>query len=274
DPKKGLDVTQAVVFAARLSDGPVVLDWQGGEEFPVPESDLERDPQPSASFAPVPQPATQAKNYDAWKKSLHEALYRTSKLHLLRSTGLKVVSNPGESERDFKVRLRQIAREQRDEQVEKLRQKFAPKFAMIQERIRKAQMAMDVQQKQSTSSKVQTVISVGATILGAFLGRKTISAGNIGKATTAARGVGRSMKESEDVDRAEQNVAAIKSQLDALESELQTEIGEVDADINKSVEELETVPLKPKKSDITVRTVALAWAPNWKTGDAETPAWE
>jgi hypothetical protein len=274
DPRKGLDVNQAVVFGARLSEGPVVLDWQSGEELNVAEADLEREPQPGASFAPVPQPATQAKNYEAWKKSLQEALYRTSKLHLLRSPGLKIVSNPGESERDFRVRVRQIAREDRDEQVDKLRQKFAPKFAAIQERIRKAELAMDVQAKQASASKIQTAISVGATILGAFLGRKTISAGNIGKATTAARGVGRSVKESEDVDRAEQNIAAIKAQLDALEQQLQTEIGEIDADVNKSADELESVPLKPKKSDITVRTVALAWAPHWKVGDEETPAWE
>jgi hypothetical protein len=274
DPRKGLDVNQAVVFGARLADGPVVLDWQNGEELPVAESDLERDPQANATFAPVPQPATQAKNYEAWKKSLQEALYRTSKLHLLRSTGLKVVSNPGESERDFRVRLRQIAREDRDEQVDKLRQKFAPKFAAIQERIRRAQMTMDLQQKQGSASKLQTAISVGATILGAFLGRKAISAGTVGKATTAARGVGRSVKESEDVDRAEENVAAIKAQLDSLEQQLQSEISEIEADINKSANELETVPLKPKKSDITIRTVALAWAPYWKTGDEETPAWE
>ena len=148
------------------------------------------------------------------------------------------------------------AREERDEQVEKLRQKYSSKVAMVQERIRKAEMAMDVQAKQATSSKLQTAISVGATILGAFLGRKTLSAGNIGKATTAARGVGRSMKESEDVSRAEQNVAAIKQQLDALDAQLQAEISQIDADTTASAEELETVPLKPKKSDITVRTVA------------------
>ncbi len=32
---------------------------------------------------------------------------------------------------------------------------------------------------------MQTAISVGATILGAFFGRKAISAGSIGRATTA-----------------------------------------------------------------------------------------
>ena len=37
---------------------------------------------------------------------------------LLESPSLDIVSNPGESERDFRVRLQQIAREHRDEAVE------------------------------------------------------------------------------------------------------------------------------------------------------------
>src|SRR5206468_5531417 len=107
------------------------------------EADLERDPQPGAAFAPLPGPASQAKNYEGWKKSLAEALYRTSKLSLFRSTALKTVSNPGESERDFRVRLQQIAREQRDAAKDELRARYAPKLATIQDRIRRAEMQLD-----------------------------------------------------------------------------------------------------------------------------------
>ncbi len=80
------------------------------------------------------------------------------------------------------------------------------------------------------------------------------------------------MKESSDVDRAEENVAAIKQQLDALDAQMNEELAGVDTQMSAAAEELETVPLKPKKSDIQVRTVALAWAPYWKQGEDETPA--
>ncbi len=272
DARQGLDVHHDVMFGAHLQDGPVVLDWQRGEELAVAEDDLEKEPQGGASFAALPGPASQVKNYEAWKKSLAEALYRTSKLSLMRSTVLKEVSHPGESERDFRVRLQQISREQRDAMKEKLRAKYSPKLSAIQERIRKAEMAVDVQKQQASASKFQTAISFGATVLGALFGRKTISASNMGKAATAARGVGRTMKESSDVDRAEENVSAIKEQLDALDAQMNEELAGVDTQMNAAAEELETIPLKPKKSDIQVRTVALAWAPFWKQGEEETSA--
>ena len=50
------------------------------------------------------------------------------------------------------------------------------------------------------------------------------------------------------------------------------ELTGIDAQMAAAAEELETVPLKPKKSDITVRTVALAWAPYWMQGEQQTPA--
>jgi hypothetical protein len=274
DPKKGLDVHQSVMFGAKLADGPVVLDWQNGEALEVAEADLEKEPQGGASFATLPTPASQVKNYDNWKKSLAEALYRTSKLSLMRSGALKVVSNPGESERDFRVRLQQIAREKRDVLKDEIRTKYGPKVAMIQDRIRRAQAQVDVQSQQASASKWQTAISFGSTVLGALLGRKTFSAGNIGRATTAARGVSRSMKESSDVGRAEENVDAIKQQLETIESQMNEEMAGIDTQMNAAAEQLETVPLKPKKSDIEVRTVALAWAPYWKQGDDETSAYE
>ena len=71
---------------------------------------------------------------------------------------------------------------------------------------------------------VQAAISIGATILGAVLGRKTVSVGNIGRATTAARGAGRVLKEREDVARAQETVAAVQQALTALEAELQAEL--------------------------------------------------
>src|SRR6185295_810761 len=131
---------------------------------------------------------------------------------------LKTVSNPGESERDFKLRLQQIAREQRDQMKDDLRNKYAPKVNAIQERIRRAEMQVDAQAKQATASKWQTAISFGATILGAVMGR----------ATTSMRGVGRTMKESSDVTRAEENVGAIKQRLDALEAQMNEELAGID----------------------------------------------
>jgi hypothetical protein len=121
---------------------------------------------------------------------------------------------------------------------------------------------------------MQTAISFGATLLGSFLGRKRASLSTLGKATTAVRGVGRSMKESQDVDRAEENVAAVTQKLSDLEAEFQAETAALERSLDPQTEQLETVSLKPTKANIAVKLATLAWAPYSHDGGEAKPAWE
>ncbi|HEY0724825.1 MAG TPA: hypothetical protein VGD41_12715, partial [Pyrinomonadaceae bacterium] len=272
---KSVDLVQQVTLLAAFSDGPVSLDWDSAVTLDLPVEDLESEAQAGAQFGEVPSDATKAKSYASWRKDLGSWLYRNQRLELFESPTLDIVSNPGESERDFRVRLQQIGREQRDDAVEKLRRKYAPKLEQLEERKRRAEQAVAREAEQAKGQKVQTAISFGATLLSSFLGRKRTSLSTLGRATTAVRGVGRSMKESQDVDRAEDNVAAITQKLADLEAEFQAETSELEKSLDPQTEQLEKVSLKPTKANIAVKVLTLAWAPYWHDAQGEAkPAWE
>ena len=274
DSKAGVDVTQDVTMLAPISDGAVAVDWNGAMEASLTVADLESAPSDGAQFGSVPSAASKAKSYETWSKDFSGWLFRTQKVDLLKSPSAKDISKPGESERDFRVRLQQSGREARDKQSDSLRQKYAPKIAALQDRIRRAGQMVERQQAESRASQMQAAISVGASILGAFLGRKTISATNIGRATTAIRGAGRAIKESGDVGQAEENVSALQQQLADLEAQFKTETDSLAAATDPLNEKLETLSFKPTKANIAVRLVALAWAPHWRaSGGATVPAW-
>jgi DNA helicase HerA-like ATPase len=274
DPKKSVDTEQTLSYVAEVTDGPVSVDWQRASQVDLAESDLEKTSQ-TAVFEALPSEAGKAKNYESWKRSLADAVYRAQKLELLRSASAEQLSKPGETERDFRTRLQQTAREARDQLAEVLRQKFAPKMTALQERIRRAQQAVEREAQQATNQKLQTAISFGATLLGAFMGRKTLSATNIGRATTAMRGVSRSMKESQDVARAGETVEALQQQLNDLENQFRSETEALETRIDPMTEKLETIVLKPKKTNISVNLVALAWAPHWQDSSGRlTAAWK
>jgi len=275
DAKSGIDSTQDVTVLASISDGPVAVDWDQSTAMDVMVADLEQNPEDGAQFLALPASAGKAKSYADWSKDFGGWLFRTQKVELFRSPSTKEVSTPDESERDFRVRLQQAGREQRDKSAEILRQKYASKMTTLQERIRRAELAKEKQQAESRSSQVQAAISVGASILGAFLGRKTISASNIGRATTAVRSAGRVMKESQDVGAAEENVAALQQQLAELEAQFKSESDALAAATDPLNEKLETVSIKPTKANIAVKLVALAWTPHWRDAAGQlTQAWE
>ncbi|HKO95795.1 MAG TPA: DUF87 domain-containing protein [Pyrinomonadaceae bacterium] len=272
---KRVDTVREFNLLAPLADGVVSVDWDQGKQIDLPVADLETSANETGQFAELPAKAGKAKSYATWEKDLAAWLYRNQKLELLKSANLDQVSNPEESERDFRLRLQQAAREKRDAAVEKLRQKYAPKITALEERRRRAEQTVEREAEQAKGQKMQTAISFGATLLSSFLGRKAVSVGTLGRATTAVRGVGRSMKESEDVGRAQETVAAVGQQLANLNEEFKTETDAINQSLDAQAEPLETVALKPKKADISVSHLSLAWAPYWQLSSGETkPGWE
>ena len=142
--------------------------------------------------------------------------------------------------------------------MDKLRASFAPKIAALQERRRKAQQRVDKEKAQANQSMLSAVVAAGSTLLQVFASRKMASAGNISRASSAARAAGRAMQQHGDIGHATETVEAIDQQLADLEAELNQEIDALSATHKADSLQLEAVPIRPKKTDIAVESVALA----------------
>ncbi len=273
EPKAQVDFPRDLTLLTPFDSGVVTVDWQAGSEAGFSLDDLEREPAEDALFAPLAAEAAKAKSYTSWSRGFAIWLYGSQTLTLLKSPSVGETSRPEESERDFRARLQQAGREKRDQGVEELRRSYAPRITAIEERIRRAEQAVEREKEQASQQKMQTMISFGTTLLGAFLGRKAVSASTIGRAASTARAGSRAWKESQDVNRAAETVEAMKQQLADLESQLAAEIQTLEAAMSPATETFETVPVKLKKTNITVRMVALCWLPNWQGPQGDlTPA--
>jgi len=261
DAKLGLDETRDITVVTPVGDGALAIDWQQAEPADFKVNELSKTAPAGATFAAVPAAASKAKNYATWQKDFATWAGQSQSIELFKSARTKALSNPDESERDFRIRLQGDAREARDAAIARVREKYASKMATIQDRVRRAEQAVQVQSEQATGAKIGAAVSFGATIFGALLGRKAISASTLGRATTAARGMSRVGKESEDVTRASENVSALKSQLGELESSMQSDIAAVSAEWDLTNEPFERVLVKPKRGGVSVQLVSLVWVP-------------
>ena len=232
----GVDTTSEVLYLAPVSDDAIQVDWAQARQLDLAPGDLLRQPEDdNADFAPLGA-AGQAKKYSAWQKAFARWLAQSERIELLRHPGLGVTAKAGESERDFRIRLQHEGRAARDEAIEAVRRKYAPKQAALAERLRRTEQTVEREQQQASDQKMQTAVSMGATLLGALFGRKAVSVGKLGRATTAARGVGRTMKEASDVKRATETVDSVKAAVAALEGQLAEDIAAVTARLDQDVE--------------------------------------
>jgi hypothetical protein len=260
DAKVGIDEVRDVVYAARFGTGAVAVDWATAARVDVATADLQDAVPAGARFEDVPAAGLQARSYAAWNKAFGKWLSQSEKLELLRQRDLKLTSNPGESERDFQIRVQDAQRVARDAAVDALNKKYASKKQQIDEQRRRASASIDRESAQASQQKLQTGLSVGATILGALFGRKAIGAGSLGRATTAARGVGRSMKETDDIRRATETLEVVEERARALDEEIRQETGKITERFT-AASTIERVSLAPKRGQVSVQLVGLGWLP-------------
>lgn len=258
DNRLGLSHVADVGHYFELSEDVIGLLWDRSFPISIKVEELEREPRAGASFLALP-----ARFLSILKSAENDCLdylTRSYQLTLWKSNIFQTVSQPGESERDFRLRLSQLAREKRDEALERLRQKYAIKISSLEKQYLLAQQRLQKEEAQYREKVAQSAISMGATIFGAILGRKSYQ---LGRATTTARSASRAYYEKLDIKRAQEQVELARQRLEEMEQELQREADNIARLYDPQGEQLQTLALRPKKKDICVRWSGLLWLPFW-----------
>jgi len=239
--------------------GVLPVDFNNAKTIKIKLAEIPQEPFLPMIYQEPHAALVSADKYKTYARDFASYLSANCKLTLWRSPATGLVSTPGESERDFRIRLSQTASEKRDTAVAKLREKYQSRMLTLQEKIRLAENKIDQEEAQAKQSELDSAISIGATVIGAFMGRKMIGSSTVGRATTAARGVNRAAKQRQDVELARSNQAELQAKLDEVEGQFRAEAQALSSRFDSQAEVLETTEILPKKTAITVNLVALAW---------------
>ncbi|MDG2012680.1 MAG: DUF853 family protein [Pirellulaceae bacterium] len=201
------------------------------------------------------------KTWSAWEKEFVDYLYHQQRLTIYECKELKLSSQPQETLGAFKVRLQQLAAEKRDLEMERLRKKYSEKLGSLQSRIRRAEQKVEKEESQYKHRRLDSILSVGSNILGAVLGRKTISAANSRRASSSMRSFGRTSKERDDVVRAKESLGDVKADYEAMEEEFQLEIKDLQGRMIIDEWELEEWVVPARKGELEVEQLSLVWLP-------------
>ena len=260
DTKSKVDTWQDFTIVASPGDGGNEILWEKGENVPEIKKLLEKEPLAGSTYEEMPSGLMQEKNYASFAKSLAAWLYQNQSLSIYQYSDLGLFSERGENEKDFRLRVALELREKRDQIVANLRDQYSKKVTVLTEKTRRAQEKLSQKKQQAGLQKADTWISIGTTLLGTLFG-KGPTKGTISQAGTSMRRVGKMSKDTQEVSNAEEEYKALQRQLDEVQAELNNKIAKIPSSIDPSNIQIETVALKPRKSDISVEGVALIWWP-------------
>jgi len=257
DAKAGMDAWESWYYLAPIgADGP---DWAAAEVLPDPGPEFDEGPADDAQFTEPPASALSSRSHKSWSAALEDHVYRNASLNVMSCPALKMVGAPGGTEGEFRARIALALREKRDDAVDTLRKKYESKIAALEDRARRADQKVEREKAQASSETMSSALSVGGSLLGALFGGRRSSA--LSKVSTAARRAGRVSKERADVTHAEADAQAFRDQIESLERDLQAEIEALESEHDPHAVRVETVPVRPRKGDITVTDLALVWRP-------------
>jgi len=256
-----IEQERSVLHVVDFEEGPVDIDWDNGEPLPLAIDALRGEGEEGASFAECPTVATRARAFAGWGKDYQRWLRQNETITLFRCKRFRLTSDPDETEGEFRARLQDIASEQRDEAIAKIRTRYATKVTTLENRLLRAEQAIAREAEQSKKKKLDTAISFGTAILGAVLGRKKISASTASKIGTAIKTAGGAGKEAADVERARQTAEKVRADMAELNARLEKEIEDLDTAFNARDEQLDEIVVRAKSTDIHVALTGLAWMP-------------
>lgn len=224
----------------------------------VPKNDdlskFESEPKENAAYADLPGPALKTTTYTSIKKDFTDWVFSNHSLEVFFSELLDAYSNPGEKQDEFKARITQTIREQRDAAIEELRVKTAKTMKSLQDKAEKAASKVDVQQAQASSAKLSTAVQIGGSILGAIFGRKAsmVKASTITSASHA-------WKETQDVKAAERELESVKADIAELEKQIADDTQKIRDQYDPATLVFETFKLSPMKKNIQVTATGILW---------------
>ncbi len=250
----GIDAWRERFLLKTLSETSQGETWDGAavmEQAPA----VENEPREGGSFAALPPVLAREKSYTAFKRDLREHLYREESMRLWKCESLDETSRAGEDERAFQARLVPLLEKQLRAQREKLERSFAAKLADADEKIRRAQARVETQKLQLLTRLGRlawAVVDTAASAVGRGLPGRRRSLGSAISTTATERG---------QQSNAQANLEKAIEAKDRLEQELREKLTALESEFDPSRVQIESIELKPQKSDIEVDEVSLLWLP-------------
>jgi len=260
DRRKDVSEVKAMQHLVYAADLDTVVDWDEAEQVTITPDDLEEEPDSDdAIFGEVPRELSTPRKLKSLKKDYSDYLYHEMRLPLFYNPKLKLYSKPGETERAFKIRVAQAAREKRDAEVDKLRKRYGTKLDRLRKRLEKEQIELAEDKAEYSARKQEEMVSGAETVLGIFgiFGRKKSLSSTMTKRRMTA-------KAKLDVEESEEEIDRLQKEIEEMEAELKVEADEITQNWEEIQEDIEIYEVKPRRADVDINMTALVWLPYWE----------
>lgn len=258
DAKYELDQSIRFGLIHGLHFNPLIFNWKKAFRVDLDPSNFRSDPIENSHFLELPKDAKKKTSYTKWSRTLVDHIYHEETTEVWRCSSLRLKSLGTEIKSDFVQRVHDVLRERRDDTLDKIRDRYQKKMEASERRLQSAEHQLETQEDQARSASLDSALTIGTSIFGAFFGRKSSRS-----MATAARRGSRAIKEKRDVARAEEKYQSAVENIEKINFESEEKLREAAEKFAFEMHPIESVAVSVKKKNIKVEWFGLTWVPYW-----------
>ncbi|MBN1967403.1 MAG: DUF87 domain-containing protein [Anaerolineae bacterium] len=245
--------------AYHVSNVPKVgfVQWEQYVAAPIDVRSIAHEPFDRAAYGELTAGLSDSSRLKQLEKEVVDQLYHAAHLTVLYSPTLKIYSNPDASRREFRVQLQALAREQRDQEVDKVTQQYAKTLDRLEEKLRREAMELDADRQELTDRKREQLFTAGEAALSLFKGRTSYTLSRYSRAQRYSR------QTRADVSQSEREIEMLEDNIDRTMQEMERALQAVNDKWASVAAEGEEQRITPYKKDIVLELFGIGWLPFW-----------
>ena len=245
---------QIVTALALEPDRRGTIRWEDWLTDEIPANTLDRNPVPQARFDALDAPFNDARTLRRIKKDFQDWVYHNTEVTVRANETLKVYAGPAVSQSEFRRLCAEAAREKRDAEMDKLRDRYERKLDTIENRLRREERELKQDEAELSQRKLEEMGTHAENILGLFSRRSRKLSTSLAKRRMTERAAA-------DVEESRDAIEEYKQQISDLEKELRSALDEIQRKWAETADDLSETPVRPYKKDILLGLFGVAWMP-------------
>ncbi|MBX3083323.1 MAG: DUF87 domain-containing protein [Anaerolineae bacterium] len=257
DRKTGVETDQRWAFHVPNVEGAGFIRWSDYQATPIDPAQISQEPFGMAYYGTPSAGLTDSKRMTALKTELVDYVYRSAAVTVFYNSTLDVYGMANESRRDYLIRVSQLAREKRDQEIDATTKKFDAAIVKLEDRLRKEQRELDGSKQVLDELKREDLYTTGEAVMGLLKGHTAYTLSRMSRARRYKK------QAAERTSVTEQNVYDLEDQIERAQEQLADALREVNDKWAKVASTVEEVKISPLKKDIALEVFGIGWVPAW-----------
>jgi hypothetical protein len=273
DRKNNIDESRTVSVLVGEADRQGIIRWEDWESPSVDRDTIDSSPIREAQFAELVPPFTDGKLVKSMVKDYLNFVYHAAGLTVLKNEGLKLIAQPDTSRADFLTQCSEVAREMRDEEIDKLQDKYEKKIDTLEDRLAREERELAEDEAELSGRKMEELATHAENVLGLFTGSR--SSRRVSSSLSKRR---MTSKAKADVAESMDEIEELRAELKEMVDELKDEMAEIEERWSEVANQIVESTVTAYKKDIREDLFGLAWVPYWRvkidSKEQELPAYQ